>query len=58
MNLSLKMPPGIIVQDLSSRQVIIVELKPLFVNDLSEGNGYGISFGQDIPVQNQTISAC
>ena len=56
--LSLKMPSRIIVQDLAPRRVIIVELKSSFVNDLSEWNRYGVSFRQDIPVQNQTISAC
>lgn len=55
-NLSPKMPPLIIVQDLVSWQVIIVEAKLFFLNDLSKWNGYRISFGQDIPVRNQIIS--
>ena len=57
-NLSLKMPPPIIVQPLISQLVFMVELELFFVNDLSEWNGYGIPFGQDIPVQDHTISAC
>ena len=40
----------IIVQNFSARLMVIVGLKPFFGNDLSEGNGYGVSLGQDIPV--------
>jgi len=58
MNLPLEVPLLIIVQNVASRQMIIAEPQTLLVNDLPEGNGYGISFRQDIPVQNQTISAC
>jgi hypothetical protein len=55
-NLSLKMPPAIVVQHVISQLGFIVEL--FFVNDPSEWNGYGIPFGQDIPVQNHTMATC
>jgi len=49
-DLPLEAPSLIIIQYIASRQIIIVGLKGSFVDDLPEGNGYGISFGPDRPV--------